>query len=99
MASSSLFGAIPSSAWQQYPAEESDDWEEESDLETFLAGEFNWTHRDVFDSDTLDAFVEGVMLTRTCTEANLEYKEARDTSNQARRGLGFLASDCPACSR
>ena len=27
----------PFSTWQQYPAEELDDWEEEADLETFLA--------------------------------------------------------------
>ena len=41
-------------SWQQYPAEEYDDWEEEADLETFLAGESDWIHRDVLDSDVLD---------------------------------------------
>ena len=38
-------------SWQQYPVEEYDDWEEEADLETFLAGESDWIHRDVLDSD------------------------------------------------
>ena len=32
-------------SWQQYPADEYDDWEEEADLETFLAGECDWIHR------------------------------------------------------
>ena len=45
-------------SWQQYPAEEYDDWEEEADLETFLAGESDWIHRDVLDSDVLDSYVE-----------------------------------------
>ena len=45
-------------SWQQYPAEEYDDWEEDSDLETFLAGESDWIHRDVWDSDVLDSYVE-----------------------------------------
>ena len=38
---------------QQYSAEELDVWEEEGDLETFLSGESDWIHRDMFDSDTL----------------------------------------------
>ena len=46
------------STWQQYPADEYDDWEEEADLETFLAGESDWIHRDVLDSDVLDSYVE-----------------------------------------
>ena len=40
--------------WQQYSAKELDDWEEEVDLETYLAGESHWIHRDLLDSDTLD---------------------------------------------
>ena len=44
-------------SWQQYPAEEYDDWEEEGDLETFLAGESDWIHRDVLDSVVLDSYV------------------------------------------
>ena len=43
---------------QQYPAEEYDDWEEEADLETFLAGEFDWIHGDVSDYDVHDSYVE-----------------------------------------
>ena len=39
------------STWQQYSAEELDDWVEEVDLETFLAGESDWIHQDVMDSD------------------------------------------------
>ena len=27
-----------SSTWEQYPAEEPDDWEEEADMETYLTG-------------------------------------------------------------
>ena len=47
------------STCQQYSAEELDDWEEEAGLETFLAGESDWIHRDVFeDSDTLNSHVE-----------------------------------------
>ena len=45
-------------SWQQYPAEEHDDWEEEADLETFLAGVSDWIHRDVLDSDVLDSYLE-----------------------------------------
>ena len=45
------------SMWQQHPAEELDDWEEGVDLETFLAGESDWIHRDVLDSDTLVSYV------------------------------------------
>ena len=45
-------------SWQQYPGEEYDDWEEGADLETFLAGESDWIHRDVLDSDVLDSYVE-----------------------------------------
>ena len=43
---------------QQNPAEELDDWEEEADLETFSAGESDWIHRDLLDSDTLDSYEE-----------------------------------------
>ena len=43
-----------SSIWQQYPAEELDDWEEEAHLETQLAGQSDWIHRDL----TLDSYVE-----------------------------------------
>ena len=43
---------------QQYPAEEYHDWEEDADLETFQAGESDWIHRDVLDSDVLDSYVE-----------------------------------------
>ena len=40
-----------SSTLQQYSAEELDDWEEEGDLETYLARESGWIHRDLLDSD------------------------------------------------
>ena len=35
-----------SSTWEQYSAEELDDWEEEVALETYLAGESDWIHED-----------------------------------------------------
>ena len=80
----------PFSPWQQYPPDELDDREEEVDLETFLAGESDWIHRDVLDSDTLDSYVEEeCSADKSLYEANLVYKEARDTLNQARRGRGF----------
>ena len=77
-------------SWQPYPAEEYDDWEEEADLETFLAGESDWIHRDVLDSDVLDSYVEEeCSACKNLYEAYLGYKEARDTLNQVRRGRGF----------
>ena len=77
-------------SWQQYPAEEYDDWEEEADLETFLAGESDWIHRDALDSDVLDSYVEEECSAgKSLYEAYLGYKEARDTLNQVRRGRGF----------
>ena len=42
-------------SWQQYPAEEYDEWEEEADRETSLAGESDWIDRDVI---FLDSYVE-----------------------------------------
>ena len=39
------------------PAEEYDDWAEDADLETFVAGESDWIHRDVLDPDVLDSYV------------------------------------------
>ena len=79
-----------SSTWQQYSAEELDDWEEERDLETYLAGDSDWIHRDVLDSDTLDSYVEEeCRADKNLYEAYLGYKEARDTLNQVRRGRGF----------
>ena len=45
------------STWQQCSVKELNDWEEEGDLESYLAGESNWIHRDVLDSDTLDSYV------------------------------------------
>ena len=78
------------STWQQYSAEELDDWEEEVDLETFLAGESDWIERDVLDSDTLDSYVEEeCSADKSLCEVYLVYKEARDTLNQVRRGRGF----------
>ena len=77
-------------SWQQYPAEEHDGWEEEADLETFLAGESDWIHRDVLDSDVLDSYVEEeCSADKRLYEAYLGYKEARDTLIQERRGRGF----------
>ena len=61
-------------SWQQYPAEEYDDWEQEADLETFLAGESDWIHRDVLDSDVLDSYVE-----EECSEARTWFL-ARDSN-------------------
>ena len=62
----------------------------EADLETFLAGESDWIHRDVLDSDVLDSHVEEeCSADKSLYEAYLEYKEARDTLNQVRRGRGF----------
>ena len=77
-------------SWQQYPAEEYDVLEEEADLETFLAGESDWIHRDVLDSDVLDSYVEEeCSADKSLYEAYFGYKEARDTLNQVRRGRGF----------
>ena len=47
-----------SSTWQQHSAEELDDWEEEADLETYLAEESDWIHCALLDSDTLDSYME-----------------------------------------
>ena len=59
-------------------------------METFLAGESDWIHRDVLDSDTLDSYVEEeCSADKNLYEAYLGYKEARDTLNQVRRGRGF----------
>ena len=56
-------------SWQQYPAEDYDDWEEEADLETFLAGESDWIDRDVLDSMFLiHTWKKSAVLTRTCTK-------------------------------
>ena len=79
------------STWQKDSAEELDDWEEEVDLETFLAGESDWINRDVLDSDTLDSYAEEeCSADKSLYEAYLWYKEARDTLNQeVRRGRGF----------
>ena len=83
------------STWQQYPAEELGDWEEEVDLESFLAEESDWIHRDVLGSDTLDSYVEEeCSADKSLCEAYLGYKEARDTLNQVRR-----ARDCDSCPR
>ena len=68
------------SAWQQYPAEGVGDWEEEVGLETFLAGESDWIHRDVLHPDTLDSYVEEeCSADKSLYEAYLERKEACDT--------------------
>ena len=73
-------------SWQQHPAEEYDDWEEEADVETFLAGESDWIHRAVLDSDTLDSYVEEeCSADKSLYQAYVGYKEARDTLNQVRR--------------
>ena len=75
---------------QQYPAQEYDDWEEEADLEYFHAGESDWIHQDVLDSDVLDSYVEEeCSVDKSLYEAYLGYKEARDTLNQVRRGRRF----------
>ena len=75
------------STWQQYPAEEYDDWQEEADLETFLAGESDWIHRDVLDSDVLDSYVEvECSADKNLYEAYLVYKDTRDTLNQVVSG-------------
>ena len=64
--------------------------EEEVDLETFLAGDSDWFHPDVLDSDTLDSYVEEECSADKCLyEAYLVCKEARDTLNHVRRGRGF----------
>ena len=71
--------------WQQYSADELDDWEEEADLETFWQ-ESERIHRDVLQSDTLG---EECSADQNLYEAFMGYKEARDTLNQVRRGRGF----------
>ena len=82
-------------SWQQYPAEEHDDWEEEADLETFLAGESDWIHLDVLDSDVLDSYVEEeCSADKRLYEIYLVYKEARDTLNSSAARTWFLARDC-----
>ena len=59
-------------------------------METFLAGESDWIHRDVFDSDTLDSYVEEeCSADKNLYEAYLVHKEARDRLNQVRRGRCF----------
>ena len=64
--------------------------EEEADLETFLAGESDWIHRDVLDFDVLDSYVEEeCSADKNLYEAYLVYKEARDTLNQVMRERGF----------
>ena len=86
------------SNWQQYSAEELDDWEEEVDLETFLAGESDWIHRDVLDSDTLDSYVEEECTAdKNLYEAYLVYKEARHLESSETR-TWFLARDCDSLS-
>ena len=83
MATSTTTGTNPS-------AEELDDWDEEAGLETFLARESDWIHRDVFASNTPDSHVEEeCSVVKSLYEAYLGYKEARDTLNQVRRGRGF----------
>ena len=75
------------STWQQYPAEEYDYWEQEVDLDTFLAGESDGIHWDVLDSDTLDSHVEEeCSADKSLYEGYLGYKEAL---NQALRQRGF----------
>ena len=83
------------------PGKELDDWEEEIDLETYLAGESHWIHRvlldsdtldscDLLDSNTLDSYVEEeCSADQNLYEAYLGYEEARDTFNQVMRGRGF----------
>ena len=45
---------------------------------------------DVFDSDTLDSYVEEERSAgKSLYEAHLGYKEARDTLNRVRQGRGF----------
>ena len=85
MATSTTIGTT----WQQYPAEGLDDLEEKADLETYLAGESDWIHRDLSVSDTLDSYVEGECSDKNLYDAYLWCKEARDTLNQVRRGRGF----------
>ena len=52
---------------------------------TFLAGESDWIHRDVLDSDTLDSYLEEeCSADKNLHETCLGYKEVRDTLNQVR---------------
>ena len=62
----------------------------DADLEAYLAGESDWIHCDLLDSDTLDSYVEeDCSADKNLYEAFLEYKKGRDTLNQVRRGRGF----------
>ena len=55
-----------------------------------MARESDRIHRDLLDSDILDSYVEGeCSADKNLYEAYVGYKEARDTLNQVRRGLGF----------
>ena len=55
-----------------------------------MAGESDWIHRDVLDSDVLDSYVEEeCSVDKSLYEAYLGYKEARDMLNQVRRGRGI----------
>ena len=55
-----------------------------------MAGESDWIHRDVLDSDTLVSYVEEeCSADKSLYEAYLGYKEAHDTLNRVRRGRGF----------
>ena len=55
------------STQQQQSADELDDWEEEVEMDTYLAGESGRIHRDLLDSDTLDSQRKSVVLIRACT--------------------------------
>ena len=61
-----------------------------ADLETYLAGESVWIHRDLFDSDTLDSYgEEECSADKNLYDAYSGYKEARDTLKQLWRGRGL----------
>ena len=59
MATSTTTGTSPGNSTQV-------DWEEEADLETFLAEESDWFHRDALDSDVLlmHTWKKSAVLTR-----------------------------------
>ena len=61
-----------------------------ADLETYLAGESEWIHRDLFDCDTLDSYgEEECSADKNLYDAYSGYKEARDTLQQVWRGRGL----------
>ena len=89
-----------SSTWQQYTAEKANHWEEDADLETYLAGETVWIHRDSLDSDTLDSYVEQeCSADQSLYEAFWEVQRGSRCAESTAARTWFLARECDSCLR